>query len=69
MQTIPIVRSEQRIPLVASPLVDCAWCHRARYPGVDFPRDLSSTICPGHMTWMLAQAAQRRTQRSEVNHA
>ncbi len=60
MQSIPALRPE-RIPLVASPLVDCAWCHRARYPGVDFPRDLSSTICTGHYAWVL--------ERNEVQHA
>lgn len=67
--TLPALRPEQGIPLSATPLIDCAWCWSVLHPGVHFPEKVSSTICPGHMTWMLAQARQRRAKRSEVQHA
>ena len=66
---LPIVRPVERIPSVASPLADCAWCWPTLHPGVHFPEKVSSTICPGHFIWMLDQAARRRAARNEVQHA
>ena len=67
--TLPALRLVERIPLSTTPLIDCAWCWSVLHRGEHFPEQVSSTICPGHMTWMLAQAEQRRAQRSEVQHA
>ena len=67
--TLSTLRPEQGIPSVASPLVDCPWCWIHLHPNTHFPEQVSSTICSAHYQWMLAQAEQRRAQRSEVQHA
>lgn len=54
---------ERSIPLVLHPDPTCAWCHRARFPGRDFPVGISSNICREHAEWMLAQAGLHRQNK------
>ena len=59
MQSLPTLCPE-RIPPVPTPDELCAWCWYVLHPLVNFPKNVSSTICPGHATWMLQQAQARR---------
>ena len=71
---------EQQIPPVvpATPIIvvittaspeerreKCPWCWPIRNPGVSYPEEWSSTICPGCEAAMDAQIGQRRAARAE----
>ncbi len=50
----------QDILIVAQPMEQCCYCWYTLHPGVPYPEEWSSTICPGHVTWLLAIAGERR---------
>lgn len=50
----------KQIPASSTPLERCPWCWYVQHPGVNFPERVSSTICPGHQEFLLAQASARR---------
>jgi hypothetical protein len=55
----------QQIPLASAPVEDCAWCWHASHPNVAYPESWSSTICPEHAAWMLANRKTRKPQKRE----
>ena len=54
----------ERIPAVALPLEHCMYCWYVLHPTLNFPEIWSSTCCPEHSAWMLAQYARIRAGRT-----
>jgi len=52
-----------RIPPVMTPVEDCCYCWYVLHPTTSFPEAWSSTCCPDHSTWLLAQHAAIRAAR------
>ena len=58
-------RTHQAIPPASNPQPDCSWCWYARNNGVPFPPAISSSCCPEHRAWLVAQLTEKRAARGE----
>lgn len=54
----------EHIPAVAFPLDRCVYCWYTMQPALPFPATWSSTCCPAHRMWVLAQYGQKKAVAS-----
>jgi len=64
MSNMVIRMDTSKIPMVARPKEDCAWCWCAQHPDTPFPKQRSSTCCTEHQVWVLVQREAIRQQRA-----
>ncbi len=62
LPSLPAIRPEA-IAIVQNPDPQCCYCWYLLHPDINYPAAWSSTICPEHTAFILAQHAQLRAAR------